>query len=124
MDHNTATPDTTAAKRLAAKRWPSGWRIIGQCPPEVSHLVNLEDKVKVMEAHVEIANILKHTPSELAYNQALERSIQFHKDLEFLITQSRPHRWAPIANVETPDIYFHFCALSGHDRKCECGFNS
>jgi hypothetical protein len=50
---------------------------LGQRPPEVSHLVKLEDKV--MEADVEIAEILKHTPSELAYNRALEQSIGFHK---------------------------------------------
>jgi hypothetical protein len=70
------------AKRLA--------QYLGQRPPEVSHLENLEDKV--MEARVEIASILKHTPSELAYNQALERSIQFHKDLEFLITSLTKRR--------------------------------
>jgi hypothetical protein len=38
------------AKRLA--------QYLGQRPPEVSHLENLEDKV--MEARVEIASILKH----------------------------------------------------------------
>ena len=56
---------------------------LGQRPPEVSHLVELEDKV--MEAHTEIAEILKHTAGELAYNRALEGSIDLHKDLEFLI---------------------------------------
>jgi hypothetical protein len=70
------------AKRLA--------EYLGQRPPEVSHLENLEDKVT--EARAEIANILKHTPSELAYNQALEGSIQFHKDLEFLITSLTKRR--------------------------------
>jgi hypothetical protein len=63
---------------------------LGQRPPEVSHLVKLEDKV--MEADVEIAEILKHTPSELAYNRALEQSIGFHKDLEFLITSLTKRR--------------------------------
>jgi DNA repair exonuclease SbcCD ATPase subunit len=70
------------AKRLA--------EYLGQRPPEVSHLENLENKVT--EARDEIADILKHTPSELAYNQALERSIEFHKDLEFLITSMSKRR--------------------------------
>ena len=35
---------------------------------------------------MEIAKILRHTLGELAYNRALEGSINLHKDLEFLIT--------------------------------------
>jgi hypothetical protein len=53
-------------------------------PPEVGHLLQLESKV--LEAAVEIDEILNRTPSELSYNLALEKSIAFHKDLEFLIT--------------------------------------
>ena len=53
-------------------------------------MVELEDKV--MEADVEIAEILKRTPAELAYNRALERSIGLHKDLEFLITSMTKRR--------------------------------
>ena len=53
-------------------------------PPEVAHLLELESKA--LEADVEIDEILCRTPSELSYNLALEKSIAFHKDLEFLIT--------------------------------------
>jgi hypothetical protein len=63
---------------------------LGQHPPEASRLVELEEKV--MEADVEIAKILKHTPGELAYNQALERSVNLHKDLEFLIISATKRR--------------------------------
>jgi hypothetical protein len=63
---------------------------LAQRPPEVGHLVELEDKV--LEADVEIADILKHTPGELAYNRALEGSINLHKDFEFLITSITKRR--------------------------------
>ena len=63
---------------------------LSQRPADVSHLVEREDKV--MEAHTEIAAILKHTPGELAYNRALEGSIGFHKDLEFLIISATKRR--------------------------------
>jgi hypothetical protein len=53
-------------------------------PPEVAHLLELESKA--LEVDVEIDEILSRTPSELSYNLALEKSIAFHKDLEFLIT--------------------------------------
>jgi hypothetical protein len=56
---------------------------VGQRPAEASQLIELEDKV--MEAHDEVTKILRTTPSELAYNRALERSIDLHKELEFLI---------------------------------------
>jgi phytoene dehydrogenase-like protein len=46
----------------------------------------------VTEVHDEIAEILKRTPTELAYNKALERNIGFHKDLEFLITSITKRR--------------------------------
>jgi hypothetical protein len=61
-----------------------------QRPPEAQHLMHLEEKVA--EAHVEMEEILKRTPTELAYNKALERSIAFHKDLEFLITSITKRR--------------------------------
>ena len=57
---------------------------LAQRPPEVAHLVELESKV--LEADIEIEEILNRTPSELSYNLALEKSIAFHRDLEFLIT--------------------------------------
>jgi hypothetical protein len=63
---------------------------LGQRPPEVGHLVQLENQV--IEAEEEIHAILKRTPTELAYNRALERSIAFHKDLEFLITSITKRR--------------------------------
>jgi len=53
-------------------------------PPEVARLLELESKA--LEVDVEIDEILSRTPSELSYNLALEKSIAFHKDLEFLIT--------------------------------------
>jgi hypothetical protein len=59
-------------------------------PPEVGHLLQLESKV--LRAHVEIDEILSRTPSELSYNLALEKSIAFHKDLEFLITSITKRR--------------------------------
>jgi hypothetical protein len=61
-----------------------------QRPADVQHLVHLEEKVT--EVHDEIAEILKRTPTELAYNKALERNIGFHKDLEFLITSITKRR--------------------------------
>jgi hypothetical protein len=72
----------TRAKRLA--------QYIGQRPPAVSHLVELEDKV--LEAQVEIAEILNSTAGDLAYNRALEGSIGLHKDLEFLINRITERR--------------------------------
>ena len=63
---------------------------LGQRPSDVGHLVKLEDQMR--EADVEINEILKRTPAELAYNQALERSITFQKDLEFLITSITKRR--------------------------------
>jgi hypothetical protein len=57
---------------------------LAQHPPDVAHLLELESKV--LEADIEIEEILNRTPSELSYNLVLERSIAFHKDLEFLIT--------------------------------------
>lgn len=63
---NKKTRREALAQRLA--------EYVGQRPAEASQLVELEDKV--MEAHDEIAEILKTTPSELAYNRALERSVE------------------------------------------------
>ena len=45
-----------------------------------------------MEAADDVTALLKLTPAELAYNKALERNIDFHKDLEFLITSIRKRR--------------------------------
>jgi hypothetical protein len=73
-----------------AKRAERLAEYLGQRPPEVGHLVELEDKVT--EAHNELRDVLKHTPGELAYNRALERSINLHKDLEFLITSATKRR--------------------------------
>ena len=50
-------------------------------PRDIGHLIELEDKV--MEAADDVTALLKRTPAELAYNKALERNIDFHKDLEF-----------------------------------------
>ena len=47
---------------------------------------------KVTEAEEEIQAIFKRTPTDLAYNRALEKSILFHKDLEFLITSITKRR--------------------------------
>ena len=47
---------------------------------------------KVSEAEEEIQAIFKRTPTDLAYNRALEKSILFHKDLEFLITSITKRR--------------------------------
>jgi hypothetical protein len=57
---------------------------LGPGPAQARYLVHLEERV--CDAHTEIEDLLKRTPTELAYNKALERSIVFHKDLEFLIT--------------------------------------
>lgn len=73
-----------------AKRAERLAEYLGQRPPDVSHLVELEDKVK--EVHTEVTEFLSHTPGELAYNRALERSINLHKDLEFLITSATKRR--------------------------------
>jgi phytoene dehydrogenase-like protein len=45
-----------------------------------------------MEVADDVTALLKRTPAELAYNKALERNIDFHKDLEFLITSIRKRR--------------------------------
>jgi hypothetical protein len=63
---------------------------LAQRPAEASHMAALEDKV--IETDIEMAQILKHTPGELAYNRALEHSIGFHKDLEFLIISATKRR--------------------------------
>jgi hypothetical protein len=55
-------------------------------PRDVGHLIELEDKV--IEVADDVSALLKRTPAELAYNKALERNINFHKDLEFLITNT------------------------------------
>jgi len=69
-------------------------------PRDIGHLVELEDKV--MEAYDDVTALLKRTPAELAYNKALERNIDFHKDLEFLIASIRKRRNEAI---ETLDYY-------------------
>jgi hypothetical protein len=56
---------------------------LGLRPWEHSQLIELGGQV---HRDVEIAEVLKHAPSELPYNRALEGSIRLHKDLEFLIT--------------------------------------
>ena len=71
--------DQSARREALARRLAE---YLGQRPAEVSHLVKLEDSV--MEAYDDVSEILKRTPSELALNLALETSITFHKDLEFL----------------------------------------
>lgn len=62
---------------------------LGLRPWEVSQLIELGGQVL---ADVEIAEVLKHAPSELPYNRALEGNIDFHKDLEFLITSMTKRR--------------------------------
>jgi hypothetical protein len=62
---------------------------LGLRPREVSQLIELGGQVL---ADVEIAEILKHAPSELPYNRALQGNIDFHKDLEFLITSMTKRR--------------------------------
>jgi hypothetical protein len=59
-------------------------------PRDIGHLIELEDKV--IEVADDVTALLKRTPAELAYNKALEQNINFHKDLEFLITSIRKRR--------------------------------
>jgi hypothetical protein len=59
-------------------------------PRDVAHLIELEDKIT--ESAADVTDILRRTPAELAYNKALERNIDLHKDLELLITSIRKRR--------------------------------
>jgi hypothetical protein len=59
-------------------------------PADIGHLIELEDKVMVSPDDVDA--ILKRTRAELAYNKALERHVDLHKDLEFLLTSIRKRR--------------------------------
>jgi len=79
--------DPNARQEAIAKRL-AGY--LAYRPRDVGHLDELEDKV--VEVADDVTALLKRTPAELAYNKALERSIDFHKDLEFLITSIRKRR--------------------------------
>jgi hypothetical protein len=70
---------------------------LGLRPWEVSQLIELGGQVL---ADVEIAEVLKHAPSELPYNRALEGNIDFHKDLEFLITNMTKRRDQALETLE------------------------
>lgn len=61
-----------------------------QRPPEVGRLLQLEEKVT--EAADEMTETFKRTAAELAYNRVLEKSIELHKDLEYLITSVTKRR--------------------------------
>jgi hypothetical protein len=81
-DRDPNVRQKAVAKRLA--------KHLAYRPRDIGHLIELEDKV--MEAADDVTALLKRTPAELAYNKALERNIDFHKDLEFLITSIRKRR--------------------------------
>jgi hypothetical protein len=81
-DYDPNVRQKAVAERLA--------EYLANRPRDIGHLVELEDKV--MEAYDDVTALLKRTPAELAYNQALERNIDFHKDLEFLIASIRKRR--------------------------------
>jgi hypothetical protein len=79
--------DPNVRQKAVAKRLA---KHLAYRPRDIGHLIELEDKV--MEAADDVTALLKRTPAELAYNKALERNIDFHKDLEFLITSIRKRR--------------------------------
>jgi hypothetical protein len=59
---------------------------VTQSPPEVAHLVYLEDKV--VELVSDCDEILQRTPTELQHNRALEKSIVFQEQLDKLVTSA------------------------------------
>lgn len=59
-------------------------------PSDIAHPTRLETEIKDLSS--EIAEILKRTPSELDHCHALEKSLAFHKDVEFLITSLTKRR--------------------------------
>jgi len=66
------------ANRLAEK--------MTQNPPEVAHLLHLEDQVVDLPSDVD--EILQRTPTELEHNRALEKSIVFQEQLDKLIASA------------------------------------
>jgi hypothetical protein len=63
---------------------------LAQTPADIAQLTQLERKLE--NSATEIAEILKRTPSELDHCHALEKSIAFHKDVEFLIASISKRR--------------------------------
>lgn len=63
---------------------------LAQTPADIAHLTHLERKMG--DSATEIVEILKRTPSELDHCHALEKTIAFHKDVEFLITSISKRR--------------------------------
>ncbi len=61
-----------------------------QSPFDIARLARLEKKVE--SSATEIQEILKRTPTDLDHSHALEKSISFHKDVEFLITSLTKRR--------------------------------
>jgi hypothetical protein len=66
------------AKRLADE--------MTQKPPEVAHLLHLEEKV--VDLHLVIDEIRRRTPTELEHNRALEKSIVFQEQLDRLVASA------------------------------------
>ena len=56
---------------------------LGQSPADLARLIHLEDKV--LEGVGDIDDLFARKASEMEHNRALEKSIQFHEQLERLI---------------------------------------
>ena len=63
---------------------------LAQTPADIARLTQLESKV--YSSDKDIDEILNRTPSELDHCHALEKTIDFHKDVEFLITSLTKRR--------------------------------
>ena len=63
---------------------------LAQTPADIARLTQLESKV--VGSDKDIDEILSRTPSELDHCHALEKTIDFHKDVEFLITSLTKRR--------------------------------
>lgn len=63
---------------------------LAKTPADIAHLTQLESKV--FSSDKDVDEILKRTPSELDHCHALEKTIDFHKDVEFLITSLTKRR--------------------------------
>jgi len=71
---------------------------LGQQPADIAELVHLEDKV--LEGVADIDNLFARKATEMEHNRALEKSIQFHEQLERMIESATKRRNDALRQME------------------------
>ena len=71
---------------------------LGQTPADLAQLIHLEDKV--LEGVGDIDDLFARKASEMEHDRALEKSIQFHEQLERLIESATARRNDALRQLE------------------------